>query len=502
MNLQAIPGNIVELATDCIVVNLFEGVREPDGATGAVNTALNGAITRLIQSGDFTGEAGKTAMLYTNGEIPASRVLMVGLGRAEKFDLHGVRNAAALAVRELQKYKGIASVATVVHGADIGGLDVKAASQAVAEGTLLAAYRVKKYRRKGDDVRLNAVVIVEFDSSKLAAVEAGVERGEIIARSVCKARDFVSEPPNILTPGELAARARRIAEDVGLQYAVLGETEMQEAGMKILLAVSSGSQHAAQMVILEHAPEGHETDPPIVLVGKGITFDTGGISIKPADEMWRMKNDMGGAAAVIAAMEAIGRLDLPRHVIGVAPCVENMPDGKAYRPGDILTGMKGKTAEIISTDAEGRLILADALAYVSRFKPAAVIDLATLTGAVGIALGKVAAGCFANNEVLQDSLLAASKRSGERLWPMPMWDEYKDPIRSDMAEVKNSGGRYGGVSTSAKFIEHFTEGYPWAHLDIANMVWSDSAKTDTPKGATGFGVRLLVELISQPEPIV
>jgi leucyl aminopeptidase len=498
MDLHVVQGNIAELATDCIVLNLFQGVTEPGGATGAVDQALNGSIRRLIKGGDFTGEVGKTSLLYTDGQLPSARVLLVGLGRQEDFNLHGVRRAAAATVRALQGLKGVENFATIIHGAGIGGLDARQASQAVAEGIYLANYKVKKYRRKADQIRLTAAILVELDPEKLSEVETGVTEGEIIARAVCKARDLVSEPPNILTPGELAARARRIADDVGLQYAILGEQEMQESGLRILLAVSAGSQHEPHLVILEHAPEGHEEEKPLILVGKGITFDTGGISIKAADDMWKMKNDMGGAAAVIATMEAVGRLNLPRRVIGVAACVENMPDGKAYRPGDILTGMTGKTAEIISTDAEGRLVLADALAYIARFNPSAVVDLATLTGAVGIALGKIAAGCFSNNEDLQNALLAASQRSGERIWPMPMWDEYKESIRSDMAEVKNSGGRYGGVSSSAKFLEHFTEGYPWAHLDIANVVWADSnGVPEAPKGATGFGVRLLVEWIRQ-----
>ena len=232
-----------------------------------------------------------------------------------------------------------------------------------------------------------------------------------------------------------------------------------------------------------------------MLVGKGVTFDTGGISIKPSDRMEEMKHDMSGAASVIGAMESIARLKLPRHVIGVAVCVENMPDGNAFRPGDILTGITGKTTEILSTDAEGRLILADALGYVARFNPKAVVDTATLTGAIGVALGPHAAGLFVNDDGLKDAIVAASERSAERVWHMPLFDEYKDAIKGDMAEVKNSGGRGGGVGTSAKFIEHFTEGYPWAHLDIANVAWVTSEKAPLfPKGATGFGVRLFVEL--------
>jgi leucyl aminopeptidase len=342
-------------------------------------------------------------------------------------------------------------------------------------------------------------VIVEFDGERLPQIEAGVAAGQALALGVNAARDYVSEPPNVLFPAEFARRAEAMAAEVGLQCTVLGEKKMRELGMNILLAVSKGSKHAAKLIILEHTPERQtqETseEAPLVLVGKGVTFDTGGISIKPAENMWRMKSDMGGAAAVVGAMESIARLKLPRRVIGLAVCVENMPDGKAFRPGDIWTGITGKSAEIISTDAEGRLILADALGYVAQYNPKAVVDLATLTGAIGVALGSQAAGLFANDNALQEALLAAAKASGERLWPMPMYDEYKDEIKSDMAEVKNSAARTSGVAASAKFIEHFTEGYPWAHLDIASMVWDQSDGNPlSPKGATGYGVRLLVEL--------
>ncbi|MFZ1753130.1 MAG: leucyl aminopeptidase [Caldilineaceae bacterium] len=497
MEIRVVQGNIAQFESDCIVVNLFEGVSAPGGATGAVDQALGGAITRLIASGDFTGKAESTALLYTDDKIPAARVLLVGLGQAEKLDRHGVRRAAAVAAKTLAKTGGVENYATIVHGAGIAGLDTAQASQSVAEGTLLAVYQATQYKREQKAVGLSSCTVVEFSQDKLDEVTAGVKRGEAIARAVHTTRDLVSEPPNVLFPVELAARARQMAEEVGLKSTVLGEAAMREMGMNILLAVSKGSANEAQFLILEHAPAGHENEQPLVLAGKGITFDTGGISLKAGAEMWRMKNDMGGAGAVIGAMEAIGRLNLPRRVIGVAACVENMPDGLAFRPADIVTGMTGKTAEIISTDAEGRLVLADALAYVARFNPSAVVDLATLTGAVGIALGKVRGGLFSNNEALQNALLAASEASGEKLWPFPMDEEYVEAIKSDMAEVKNSGGRGGGLSSSAKFLEHFTEGYPWAHLDIANMVWSDMEKgAEIPKGATGYGVRLLVELAS------
>ncbi len=495
MELKVIQGNIAQTAADCLVVNLFEGVTEPAGATGALDAALDGAIRYLIAVGDFTGEAGSTAVLYTNGDLPAPRVLLVGLGKADKFDLHGARKAAAVAVKAMSKLKTVKTFATIVHGSGMGGLDVRAAAQVLAEGTLLAQYRSPQYRREVKPKGPETGLVVEFDGGRVSQVEAGVRAGEAVALGVMAARDYVSEPPNVLYPGEFARRATAMAEAVGLSCEVLGEKKMRALGMNILLAVSEGSRHGAKLVILEHAPEGHADEAPLVLVGKGITFDTGGISIKPSENMWLMKSDMGGAAAVVGAMEAIARLKLPRWVIGLAVCVENMPDGKAFRPGDIYTGITGKSTEIISTDAEGRLVLADALGYVARFAPRGVVDLATLTGAIGIALGSQAAGLFANDDALQTALLSAAQTSGERLWPMPMYDEYKDEIKSDMAEVKNSAGRMAGVAASAKFIEHFTEGYPWAHLDIAAMVWNQSdGNALAPKGATGYGVRLLVEL--------
>lgn len=498
MQLTTTQGNIVEQSTDAIVVNLFEGITEPGGATGAVDRALGGAIRRLIGSGDFTGEAGATALLYSQGALPAERVLVVGLGKQDQFDLKAARKAAASAHKALSQLKGVRQYATVVHGAGAGGLEPQAAAQALAEGALLAAYQAPNYKREKPPAGPESGVVVEFDGAQLDTITAGVNAGQAIATAVCHARDYVSEPANILYPEAFARRARQMAEEVGLACTVLGEAEMRELGMGILLAVSQGSAREAQLIILEHTPPGTEEQQPLVLVGKGITFDTGGISIKPWDGMWLMKDDMGGAAAVIGALEAIARLGISRQVIGVAVCVENMPDGNSFRPGDILTGITGKTCEILSTDAEGRLVLADALGYVARYSPAAVVDLATLTGAIGVALGPQAAGLFANNDALRESLLAAAEKTGERLWPMPLYEEYMEEIKGEMAEVKNSGGRMGGVGTSAKFIEHFTEGYPWAHLDIAAMVWTNNERNPaTPKGATGYGVRLLVELAGQ-----
>ena len=495
MQFDVIQGDLAQQTADCLVVDHFEGEESPARAAVSVDKAMDGALSALLKSGDFTGKAGSTTVLYTNGKLSTPRVLVVGLGKAEKFDGRAVRSATAAAVKALGKLKGVSSVAGAVLGVGHATVSVAATARAFAEAAVMASYQAPNYKREKPDASLANWIVVEFDFDRLAEIKQGVEAGQMVGEGVCAARDYSNEPPNVLSPVEMATRARTMAKKVGLKCTILGEKEMTAEKMNILLAVSRGSSNEAQLVILEHKPAGVKKDAPLVLVGKGITFDTGGISIKPSERMEEMKHDMSGAAAVLGALEAIARLNLPVHVIGVAACVENMPDGNAFRPGDILTGMTGKTTEILSTDAEGRLILADALAYVARFKPAAVVDLATLTGAIGIALGTQAAGLFYNDDQLKDTLLAASDLSGERLWPMPMYDEYKEAIKGDMAEVKNSGGRAGGVSTSAKFIEHFTEGYPWAHLDIANVAWTTAEKEAlNPRGATGYGVRLLVEL--------
>ncbi|MEM7538338.1 MAG: leucyl aminopeptidase [Chloroflexota bacterium] len=494
MNINVTQGNIANQETDCIVVNLFEGVTQPGGATGVVDRALDGIISQMLATGDFKGQAKAVYVLYTQGKIAAPRVLLVGLGKAADFDLHAAREAASVAYSAIADMTNATSYATIVHGAGIGNLDARAAAQALSEGTLMGAYEAPQYRRDVEPSPLIQCTVVEYDAAKIGTITVGVEAGMRIANAVNFSRDLSSEPANILYPEIMAARAQAMADETGLTCTVLGEEQMRELNMGLLLAVCQGSEREAQMIILEHAPAGTENDSPIVFVGKGVTFDTGGISIKPTAGMWEMKDDMAGAGAVISAMKAIAELNVPRRVIGVAPCVENMPDGKAYRPGDIFANMKGKTAEIISTDAEGRLILADALGYVAQYNPRAVIDLATLTGAAVVALGSQAAALFANDDTLRDGLLAASTTTRERIWPMPLYDEYKQEIKSDMAEVKNSGGRGGGVATSAKFLEHFTEGYPWAHLDIAGVSWCKKRPNAyTPKGATGFGVRLLVE---------
>ena len=500
MNLQVVQGSIQDTSADVLIVNLFEGVGVPAGATGAVDKALNGAITDVIRSGDYRGKLNELTVLYSRGALPAPRVIVVGLGKVQDFTLDRVRQAAAWAARRARDL-GCKSIATVAHGAGTGQIDPTSAAQAVIEGTLLGLYQWREHRNAPiERGPIETLTLVEFDATKVAAIEAGARAGEAVAFGVNRTRDLVNQPPNYLTPALLAQAAQQMAAEVGVKCVVHDIEWIKAQKMGALLGVTQGSANPPQFIELEYA--GSEA-APLVFVGKGITFDSGGISLKPADGMEAMKNDMGGAAAVIGAVEAAARMKLPVHLVGLIPTCENLPSGTAYRPADVLTARNGKTIEVISTDAEGRLILADALCYAADFKPLAVIDLATLTGACVIALGEnVAAGFFCNDDDLSRRIKIASNNTNEKLWRLPLYDEYRDKIRTDNADIKNTGGRYGGVGSSAVFLEEFTA-YPWAHWDIAGMVMDTVGytpvypRTKLPyviRGGTGFGVRALVEL--------
>lgn len=490
MEIKVERGAIQATAADTLIVNLFEGVKVPGGATGAVDEALGGAIRDLIAGGDFSGKAGEVAVLYPRGDILARRVIIIGLGPADKFDLEGIRRAAATAIKRAGEINA-KHVATIVHGAGIGGVPLSDATQATIEGSLLAAYRFDAQKNKENVNTVETLSIVEYDGNRIEEIRHAAETAAAISAGVCLARDLVNMPPNVATPTRMAQAAQQIADVHGLAITIGDREWAAEHSMGAYLAVAKGAGEPPKFIILEHNPD--RTDlPAIVLVGKGITFDTGGISIKPSERMGDMKSDMGGAAAVLGTMKAIARLRLPLRVIGIAPCTENMPDANAYRPADVITASNGKTIEIISTDAEGRMILADALVYATRYQPAAVIDLATLTGACVIALGSgVAAGLFSNDDILRERLLSAAATASERLWPLPLYEDYRQSINSDVADMKNSGGRFGGVGTSAVFLQEFTD-YPWAHLDIAGMALAEKPKEYVPVGGTGFGVRLLV----------
>lgn len=503
MDIRVINAPIQAVDADAIIVNLFEGVQRPGGATGAVDAVLRasdageGLISQLIRLGDFKGKLNEVAVLYTQGRIPAPRVIVVGLGKANEFTLDRVRQASATAFRKAQSL-GCRRVATIVHGAGIGGLAVREAAEATVEGALLGTYRFDEFRAEPDEGRIALGLVVEFDAAKLADIEAGAERGRFLAEAVNTARTLINRPPNVLTPAAFAEFAQDLAQRVGLRCTVLDETEIAAQGMGGVVAVSQGSQNPPRFVILEHAPQHAEREAPLVFVGKGVTFDSGGLSIKPAESMPDMKADMAGAAAVLGAMQAVAQRNVPRRVVGLIPLVENMPDGRAYRPGDVIRLMSGVRVEIVSTDAEGRLILSDALHYAKRYAPAGVVDLATLTGACIIALGeRVAAGLFANRDDWAEQVLRAADAAGERLWRLPLYADYGEKIRSEVADIKNSGGRFSGVGSSAYFLYRSVEGegeYPWAHVDMAGMMFSAENKGYHVKGAMGYGVRTLVYL--------
>ncbi|GAB4575097.1 MAG: leucyl aminopeptidase [Anaerolineae bacterium] len=495
MQVNVLVGAIQEMAADAIVVNLFEGVDAPGGATGAVDAALDGAIAALLATGDFTGASGTSAVLYTRGKLPAERVILVGLGPREEFSLEQVRRAAAEAALQARKLN-VRRLASVIHGAGAGGLDIDEAAYATVEGSLLALYEYagrKRRKDEADSADLEQLTLAVFDPAQQSNVAGAVQQAEHVVAGVTLARDLVNMPPNFCTPAYMADTATRVGEEVGLRVQVLERGQMQALGMGALLAVAQGSETPPRFIIMEHNASRAEELPSIVLVGKGITFDTGGYNLKTGEGMSTMKLDMAGGAAVIGAMRAIGGLDLPLHVVGLVPAADNMISGRAYRPQEVVTASNGTTIEVVSTDAEGRMLLADALVFAARFQPEAVVDVATLTGACVVALGRgIAAGLFSTSERIRDTLLESAAYSGEKLWPMPLFKEYEKSLESDVADLKHSGGKGGGVGTSATFLKHFTS-YPWAHVDMAGMAADLKDVPYMPSGASGFGVRLLVD---------
>ncbi len=493
MEIKAISGNIVELSTEAILVNLFEGVKTPSGATGAVDQAIGGLISQLAAKGEIKGKLGEATLIHTLGKISPERVVVVGLGKKEKFGLDKVRQATAAALRFLRRL-GVKRAASILHGAGAGGIDHRLSAQAIAEGGLLGLYSFKKHKTIDPEPgELEELLLVERDGSRLPAVNEGIRLGKVLAEAANFARDLVNEPANYLTPKRMAEAAREVANEYGLQIEVLEREQMEEMGMGALLGVAQGSQQPPKFILLSYRGDENSKDV-LGLVGKGITFDSGGISIKPSEGMGEMKGDMAGGAAVIATLKAIGELGPKVNVTGLVPATENMPSGSAIRPGDILKAMNGKTIEVISTDAEGRLILADALCYARKLSLSPVIDVATLTGACQVALGDVCSGAFGNDQRLIERLMELGEGMGERLWQLPLYEEYKEQNKSEVADVKNSGGRWGGAITAAQFLAEFIEDTPWVHLDIAGTSFLEKERGYFSKGATGIPTRTLVSL--------
>lgn len=500
LKVKAAKGDLTTWKGDAIIVNLFKGVTRPGGATGAVDQALGGAITKLIAAGDLTGKLGETVLLYGSGELAAARVVVVGLGKQDEFDLDRVRRATGKAVKAL-KGTPVKRAATVVHGAGVGGLDARAAARAVTEAACSVTYSFHRRSKpkRGDDEedrpKLEELVVLEADGTKVAAAKKGVQEGVIVGKAQTLARDVASISGGEATPVAIAKLVRATFKDTGVKVKVLTLAQIKKERMGGLLAVSQGSEQEPRFLVLEHKPA--KANKRVCVVGKGVTFDTGGISLKPSGDMEKMRYDKAGAAATFGVVLAAAELGLPVHVIGLTPLAENMPSGKAVKPGDVVTMRSGLTVDIINTDAEGRLILADALDYAKGYDPHFTVDLATLTGAATVALGSQAIALMSEDDGLAEALLLAGERSHERVWRLPFWKEYETQIKGNVGDIKNSGGRPAGTITAGKFLARFAPEKGWAHLDIASVGWnSDKPYFNgdyTPEGATGAGVRLLVE---------
>lgn len=441
----------------------------------------------VVSGGDFGGKLGETALLYGQ-RGPAPRLLLVGLGERDLFTLERLRRAAATVARRARALK-LEEAAFSLPG--VPGAPTREAARAAAEGARLGLYRFGRHKTSADGHELQAFWLVA-DEGALAEAGEGAGVGDRVAGGAVLARDLANEPSNVATPEYLAQKARGIAEKYGMELHVLDRAGIEQEGLTGLAAVGRSASNEPRFIVIEHRKGGDGA--PVVLVGKAVTFDSGGISIKPSSGMEDMKFDMSGGAAVLGAMEAVGALDLPIHVVALVPATENLPGGDAFKPGDVLKMHSGKTVEILTTDAEGRLILADALSYARRYEPSAVIDCATLTGACVVALGNHASGLMGNDEDLVAEVQAAGEATNERAWPLPLFKEYTEQIKGDTADIKNSGGRGGGALTAGAFLKEFAD-YPWAHLDIAGTAYGKKGGAYTAKGATGVPARLLVEFL-------
>lgn len=495
MEVTAATGDIAAQEAGAIVIGIFEETGGLSGEAARIDQALDGAIARLTSSGEIRGKINEVTVVHSLGQLPATRVVLTGLGKPAELTLDRVRGAVAETLRYLQR-KRVDTVATTALGAGTSDITIEKAAQAVTEGALLGTYLFRRHiTKEAESGEIRALTIVGPDAANLSALEGGIERGRILAGAAGLARDMVNEPGNYMTPTIMAETAAKLAAEYGLELTVLEREQMQELGMGGLLGVAQGSRQPPKLIILRYSGRGGD-GADIALVGKGITFDSGGISIKPSDKMEEMKGDMAGGAAVLAALDAIARLRPAVNVAAVVPATENLPDGSALKPGDIITAMNGKTIEIISTDAEGRLILADALAYtVLKLGARQLVDVATLTGSMRIALGNLYSGAFGYDQGLMDRVIAAGKEAGESIWQMPMPEEYKEQLKSEVADMKNVGSRYGGSITAAQFLAEFVGDTPWVHLDIAGTELSDKDKGYYTKGATGRPVRTLVNLV-------
>ena len=475
-------GDVLQEPADLAVLVTFEDMPLPDPVVG------------LLEPGDYRGRAKQTVLLYPRGVVGPRRLLLVGVGKWDTVTADSFRQASASAVQEARKLQ-MTDVSVGVFGSSPIAPELKA--QAFAEGIELGAYRYWKYRTGLTTEQTFEVerATVYTSAPNEVAVRRGITTGQITGRAATFARDLVNSPGYAMTPARMGEEALALGERLGLRVTVLDKPQLEAQGFGGILAVGKGSANDPRFIVMEHG-EAAEGEPTLCLVGKGLTFDSGGLSLKPAEAMDTMKSDMGGAAAVYGAMQAIAGLRLPLHVVALVSSAENMPSSTAYRPGDVVTTLSGKTIEVLNTDAEGRIILSDALFYAQRYNPAAIVELSTLTGAIVIALGAHATGMMATDQALADKISQAGEVTAERVWPLPLWDEYREMIKSEIADLKNIGGRPAGSITAGAFLAAFAGDYPFVHLDIAGTAWIDKpSKTYHSHGGSGVGVRLLVEFL-------
>ena len=485
--IEVFAGDLRELSTDLLIVTAFEGETAP---LARWSTPTKGEIDRAIASKELSGKLYETFLTpVADGQFGARRLAVVGLGKQPDFTVDRARRTAT-AVAAMSRQKRVARIAFSAEGR----LDSPEMIQAIAEGLTHAEFDGGSYKTWGyDRFDLREITICVTGGSRESAARAAI-RGRVIGAHCNMARALDNEPGNALTPTVFADRLAEIARGGGLAVDILDHHELERLGMGMLLGVGRGSADPPRLVSIRYEPPNLPATPVLGLVGKGITFDSGGISIKPAADMDRMKDDMAGGAAVACAMRAMAALGAPMRVVGVIPIAENMPGGSATRPGDVLKSACGKTVEVINTDAEGRLILGDGLWYAQRLGATHLVDIATLTGAISVALGKITSGLFGTPPAFVEHVRGIAERAGDRCWPLPLFEEYNDQLRSEIADMLNTGGRLGGAITAALFLKEFTNGLPWVHMDIAGTAWADENKPFQPKGPTGVGVRTLIEL--------
>ncbi len=499
MKIQVVHSDVTKIVSGSLLIPTYEDKERFDPFTAALDEILNGSLTRLAKSGEVSGKFKEYVVLHPE-VIPISHLILIGVGKREAFNLDKLRSVVARGGRIARR---LFSQQLAVPVGSFLDFEPGQSAEAVTEGLLLGLYGFNKYKSKKPDAKQGLpkeLILVVEDSEEVSLAKKGGERGSILAESANFVRDLVNEPSNQMTPRAFADEAKRVAKDLGLSIKILDKPEIEALGMGAFLSVAQGSQQPPKLIVLEYKG-GDKGAFTLGLVGKGVTFDSGGISIKPSDDMQYMTSDMGGAAACLGAVQAIAKLKMPINIIAVLPLAENLPDGNAYKPGDIVKSFVGKTIEIINTDAEGRLLLADALGYICKMKVDAVVDLATLTGGVVVALGHVASGVFSTHEKLLEELLLASKESYEPIWQLPLFEEYTVQVKSGIADLKNTGGRYAAPCTAAAFLREFVGDIPWAHLDIAGTARVDADKIPYQQhpylprsGATGVGVRILTFL--------